>query len=46
MSRAVNFYRRLGFETVHGGDDAAFSSFRAGTNYVNLIIQSAERKWT
>ena len=22
MSRAVNFYRRLGFETVHGGDDA------------------------
>ena len=31
MSRAVRFYRMLGFEMVHGGDDAAFTSFRAGT---------------
>ena len=46
MSRAVRFYRMLGFEIVHGGDDAAFTSFRAGTNYVNLIAQPAERNWS
>ena len=44
MSRAVGFYRMLGFEIVYGGDDAAFTSFRAGTNYLNLIAQPAERK--
>ena len=30
MSRAVCFYRMLGFEIVHGGDDASFTSFQAG----------------
>lgn len=39
MSRAVRFYRMLGFEIVYGGDDAAFTSFRAGTNYLNLISE-------
>ena len=34
MSRAVSFYRMLGFAIVHGGDDASFTSFRAGTNYL------------
>jgi hypothetical protein len=33
MSCAVRFYRMLGFEIVRGGDDAAFTSFRAGSNY-------------
>jgi catechol 2,3-dioxygenase-like lactoylglutathione lyase family enzyme len=28
MSRAVRFYRMLGFEIIHGGEDAAFTSFR------------------
>ena len=37
MSRAVRFYRMLGFEVIYGGDDAAFTSFRAGTSYLNLI---------
>ncbi|MGB9019805.1 MAG: VOC family protein [Pseudolabrys sp.] len=46
MSRAVRFYRILGFEVVYGGDDAAFTSFRAGTNYLNLIAQPAERNWS
>ena len=46
MSRAVRFYRMLGFEMAHGGDDAAFTSFRAGTNYLNLIAQPAERNWS
>jgi catechol 2,3-dioxygenase-like lactoylglutathione lyase family enzyme len=30
MSRAVRFYRMLGFEIIHGGEDAAFTSFRGG----------------
>lgn len=37
MARAVDFYRRLGFELLHGGESASFSSFRAGTGYLNLI---------
>jgi catechol 2,3-dioxygenase-like lactoylglutathione lyase family enzyme len=27
MSRAVRFYRSLGFVLIYGGDDAAFTSF-------------------
>ena len=33
MPRAVRFYRMLGFEVIHGGDDAEFTSFRAGRGY-------------
>ena len=32
MARTVRFYRMLGFEVIYGGHDAAFTSFRAGTN--------------
>jgi catechol-2,3-dioxygenase len=46
MSRAVAFYRMLGFEIVHGGDDAAFTSLGAGTSFVNLVAQPAARKWS
>ena len=46
MARAVRFYRMLGFELVHGGEDAAFSSFRAGANHLNLIAQSHQRRWS
>ena len=46
MSRAVRFYRIMGFEIIHGGEDAEFTSFRAGTSYLNLIAQPAERKWS
>ncbi len=46
MSRAVAFYRMLGFEIVHGGDDAAFTSFQAGTSFLNLVAQPAERNWS
>ena len=41
MSRAVRLYRMLGFEIMHGGEDAAFTSFRAGNSYLNLIAQPA-----
>jgi catechol 2,3-dioxygenase-like lactoylglutathione lyase family enzyme len=47
MSRAVRFYRALGFETTHGGDDdSAFTSFRVGTSYLNLIAESVDRNWS
>jgi catechol 2,3-dioxygenase-like lactoylglutathione lyase family enzyme len=39
MSRAVHFYRALGFEIVHGGEEAEFTSFRAGTSFLNLIAR-------
>src|SRR5262245_61369009 len=43
MARAVRFYRMLGFEVIFGGEDASFTSFRAGTSYLN---QPAERAWS
>lgn len=38
MARSVGFYRSLGFEVLYGGDDAPFTSLRAGTGYVNLQL--------
>ena len=46
MARAVRFYRMLGFEVVYGGDTDAFTSFRAGSSYLNLVAQPAERRWS
>jgi catechol 2,3-dioxygenase-like lactoylglutathione lyase family enzyme len=43
MARTVAFYRMLGFELVRGGDDAAFTTFRACANYLNLIRQPPRR---
>ncbi len=43
VSRAVRFYRTLGFEVIHGGEDASFTSFRVGAGYLNLIAQPAGR---
>lgn len=31
-------YRMLGFEIIYGGDDAAFTSFRPGTSFLNLDL--------
>lgn len=46
MSRAVRFYRALGFDIVHGGGESEFTSFRAGTSYLNLISASPDTKWS
>jgi catechol 2,3-dioxygenase-like lactoylglutathione lyase family enzyme len=46
MRRAVVFYRLIGLPLLYGGEDASFTSFRAGDNYLNLIAQPAERQWT
>ena len=46
MLRAVRFYCMLGFSLVHGGEEAAFTSFRAGGNFLNLIAQPRECRWS
>ena len=46
MRRAVRFYRGLGFETLYGGAAAAFTSFRAGAGYLNLIAQPSDQCWS
>jgi catechol 2,3-dioxygenase-like lactoylglutathione lyase family enzyme len=46
MRRAVRFYRLLGFEMLYGGEDAGFTSFKAGATFLNLIVQPAERHWS
>jgi catechol 2,3-dioxygenase-like lactoylglutathione lyase family enzyme len=46
MARAVRFYRMLGFHTIHGGEAASFTSFCSGSNFLNLILQPPEKKWS
>jgi len=46
MLQAVRFYGTLVFAVLHGGEDSSFTSFRAGTSYLNLIAQPAERRWS
>jgi catechol 2,3-dioxygenase-like lactoylglutathione lyase family enzyme len=46
MRRAVRFYRLAGFEMLYGGEEAAFTSFKAGGTFLNLIAQPAERLWS
>ena len=31
---------------MHGGADAAFTSFRAGASHLNLITQPVQRQWS
>ena len=46
MPRAVRFYCALGFEVLHGNEQSSFTSFRAGINYLNLIAQPTEQRWS
>ena len=46
MRRSVQFYRALGFEVIYGGEVAKFTSFRAGSGYLNVTVQTAERQWS
>ena len=46
MGCSIEFYRKLGFELLHGGDCAGFSSLKAGQAFVNLIASSGyEHRW-
>ena len=46
MARAVRFYRALGFDLPYGGEAAAFTSFRAGSGYLNLTAQPEDKRWS
>jgi catechol 2,3-dioxygenase-like lactoylglutathione lyase family enzyme len=41
MGKAVTFYQALGFHLLYGGPEAAFTSFRVGTGYLNLQLDPA-----
>ena len=45
MREAVRFYLLVGFELLYGGNDADFTSLRAGAQYLNLIAAPADRGW-
>ena len=46
MAKATAFYDALGFETIFGGADAEFTSYRAGDGYLNLILTHGGATWT
>lgn len=46
MARAVDFYRRLGLEMLYGGPDSGFTSFRAGSGFLNITGEAPERSWS
>jgi len=46
MARAVRFYESLGFAISYGGESQPFTSFRAGSGYLNLILQPPQRGWS
>jgi catechol 2,3-dioxygenase-like lactoylglutathione lyase family enzyme len=46
MARSIEFYRKLGFEFLYGGDRAAFSSLKVGEAVVNLSASPGyEPRW-
>lgn len=46
MSLSVEFYRKLGFELVYGGEGAAFSTLKTGQALVNLSTSPGyESRW-
>lgn len=47
MPQAVAFYEALGFVLKHGGPNARFTSFHAGSGYLNLTTIPGEltRTW-
>jgi catechol 2,3-dioxygenase-like lactoylglutathione lyase family enzyme len=46
MARAVAFYHALGFVLKFGGSSARFTSFHAGTGYLNQTQMPADRTWS
>lgn len=44
MARAVEFYRAAGFRLQYGGADSEFTSFRVGTGYLNLQLDSSRER--
>jgi catechol 2,3-dioxygenase-like lactoylglutathione lyase family enzyme len=46
MARSIDFYKKLGFELLYGGDRAGFSGLKAGEAFVNLVATPEyEHRW-
>jgi catechol 2,3-dioxygenase-like lactoylglutathione lyase family enzyme len=46
MARAVRVYDALGFNIRYGGEQASFTSFHAGSSYLNLIARPGDhQRW-
>ena len=47
MARSVDFYGdKVGLEMLYGGGSAAFSSFKVGEGYLNLVLDTkGVRSW-
>ncbi|MGP1253518.1 MAG: VOC family protein [Kiloniellales bacterium] len=43
MARAVAFYETLGFALKYGGAESAFTSFYAGSGFLNLIAAAPDQ---
>jgi catechol 2,3-dioxygenase-like lactoylglutathione lyase family enzyme len=41
MVAAVRFYRALGFHLLYGAEDGPFATFRAGTGFLNLQLDTS-----
>ena len=41
----MDFYRKLGLDIEYGGEDAGFTSFRAGEGFINLIRRTPPDGW-
>jgi predicted enzyme related to lactoylglutathione lyase len=46
MARAVRFYEALGFALTYGGPQAPFTTFRAGSGFLNLVAEAPSRQWS
>lgn len=44
METSVKFYGSLGFDLIYGGEEEPFTSFRAGSSYLNLARVNASGK--
>src|ERR1035437_3707417 len=42
MVEAVTFYDAVGFHLLYGGKEAPFTSFRVGTGYLNLQLETVD----
>ena len=46
MDRSVVFYRdHVGLEMLYGGEGTAFTSFRVGDGFINLILSDIKPTW-
>lgn len=45
MARAIAFYRAMGFEQAWEAREEDFTTFRAGSQYLNVVLAAPEARW-